>query len=154
MPMTGLSEIPVIVSIALRGCRIKTGVPGTRKELLFMSVLRNIPIARKFFVAFGIVCGLCIVLGIFTYLTFRDIDHKSLNVSADGFPSVVALAGIRDGFNTERRAELAMLLCATPPCAASYNTKRVNGIEAYQRAIKAYETLVSTPQEHDLFQKI
>ena len=51
-----------------------------------MQWLRNLPISRKFILAFGIVCGLCIVLGVFTFITFRSIAAKSEDVSKTPFP--------------------------------------------------------------------
>ena len=42
-----------------------------------MSVYRNIPIGRKFTLAFGLVCALCVGLGIFTFVTFRDIVART-----------------------------------------------------------------------------
>lgn len=46
-----------------------------------MQWLRNLPVARKFVFAFGFVCGLCILLGAFTFITFRGIAAKSQEVS-------------------------------------------------------------------------
>jgi len=37
------------------------------------SMIRNIPLARKFSIAFGLVCGLCIVLGSYTFVEFHKI---------------------------------------------------------------------------------
>ncbi len=46
-----------------------------------MSGLRNIPIARKFAYAFGLVCILCIGLGAYTLFTLRGITVESVDVS-------------------------------------------------------------------------
>jgi methyl-accepting chemotaxis protein len=119
-----------------------------------MAWLKNLPISRKFIFAFGIVCGLCIVLGIYTFATFRSIAAKNQDVSAKSFPSVVQLTAIRTGFNTERRAELAMLLCMSSECSASYSEKRGKGMADYQEAMKAYEPLLATAHERELYQKI
>ena len=45
-----------------------------------MSVIRNIPIARKFTFAFGLVCAFCIGLGAYTFSTLRDISFKNSSV--------------------------------------------------------------------------
>lgn len=39
---------------------------------------KNPPISRKFIYDFGIVCGLCIALGSYTFVTFRGISAKNL----------------------------------------------------------------------------
>jgi len=118
-----------------------------------MQWLRDLPISRKFFYAFGIVCGLCIVLGAYTFFTFRGIAAKNHDVSANTFPSVIYLADVRGGFNTVRRAELAMLLCSTPSCTSAFNTKRQKASASYQEAIKAYEPFIAGPQERAIYEK-
>ena len=45
-----------------------------------MAWLKNLPVSRKFIYAFGIVCGLCIMLGAYSYVTFRSISVKSVDV--------------------------------------------------------------------------
>jgi hypothetical protein len=60
-----------------------------------MTWLRNLPVSRKFTYAFGSVCGLCIVLGAYTFIAFHGIAAKSADVSDNSFPSVLALADIQ-----------------------------------------------------------
>ena len=50
-----------------------------------MQWLRNLPISRKFTYAFGIVCGLCILLGVFTFMTFRGIAAQNKTLSGNHF---------------------------------------------------------------------
>ena len=118
-----------------------------------MQWLRNLPISRKFFFAFGIVCGLCVVLGAYTFITFRSVAARNLDVSGNTFPSVIYLADVRGGFNTLRRAELGMLLCSTPECKSSSSAKRQKAIDSYQQAIKSYEPFIADPHERDVYQK-
>src|ERR1035438_2307179 len=118
-----------------------------------MQWLRNLPISRKFFFAFGIVCGLCVVLGAYTFITFRSVAERNLDVSGNTFPSVIYLADVRGGFNTLRRAELGMLLCSTPECKSSSSAKRQKAIDSYQQAIKSYEPFIADPHERDVYQK-
>jgi len=119
-----------------------------------MTWLKNLPIARKFIYAFGIVCGLCIVLGTYSFFTFRSIAAKNLDVSGNSFPSTVYLADVRGSINMVRRADLDLLLCQTPACLAASKEKRSKGIADYQQAIKAYEPLIASPSERDLYEKI
>ncbi len=119
-----------------------------------MSALRNIPIARKFSLAFGFVCILCVGLGAFTYFTLRAIEAKSRDVTEYALPSVVHLANIRDAIGITRRYDLALLMCQTAACSAKDNSARQKGLADYRAAIKAYEPLVNGPQERELFQKV
>jgi methyl-accepting chemotaxis protein len=118
-----------------------------------MSALRNIPIARKFALAFGLVCILCIALGTYTFFTFRSIAAKSADVSENTFPSVLHLADARGAMNTTRRMDLDLLLCQNPACTEKYSAQRQKAVTAYQAAVKAYEPLVSYPGERELYEK-
>ena len=118
-----------------------------------MHWLRCLPVARKFFYAFGIVCALCIALGAYTFVTLRSIAAKSANISRDVLPSVIVLGNLRDAENTTRREDLHLLLCTTPGCFTEEGAKRQHAIAAFRAGAKAYEPLISFPGEHDLYQK-
>jgi len=83
-----------------------------------MQWLRNLSISRKFTFAFGIVCCLCILMGSYTFVTFRGIASKSVDTSENSFPSVIVLGEVRAFANKIRREDLDLLLCATPECSA------------------------------------
>ncbi len=118
-----------------------------------MQWVRDLSISRKFIYAFGIVCGLCILLGGYTFVTFRDIAVKNQDVSDNSLPAVLALSDVRGGVNSVRREDLELLLCQTPACAADHNAKRQKAINAYETALKVYEPTVSYPGERELYQK-
>jgi len=118
-----------------------------------MQWLRNLPVSRKFIAAFGIVCGLCIVLSIYTFITFRDIAAKNQDVSDKAFPAVVALANVRAATNNMRREDLELLLCQTAACSTSHNAARQKALADYQAAIKIYAPTVSYPGEKELYEK-
>jgi methyl-accepting chemotaxis protein len=118
-----------------------------------MQWLRDLPISRKFFYAFGIVCGLSILLGAYTFVTFRDIAAKSADVSENSFPSVLALADTRGQANIIRREDLDLLLCKTSACQAEHFAKRDKAIAQYQAAVKLYEPMMSYPGERELYEK-
>jgi methyl-accepting chemotaxis protein len=118
-----------------------------------MSAIRNIPIARKFTYAFGIVCCLCILLGGYTSFTFRTIAKSSADVTESAIPSILALKDVRGAANTLRREDLDLLLCQTPACLTEHQAKRLKGIDDYQASIKVYEPMVSYPGEREVYQK-
>jgi len=118
-----------------------------------MQWLRDLPLSRKFFYAFGIVCGLSILLGAYTFVIFRGIAAKSADVSENSFPSVLALSEIRGQANVLRREDLDLLLCKSSACQAEHFAKRDNAFAAYQAAVKLYEPMVSNPGERDLYEK-
>jgi methyl-accepting chemotaxis protein len=118
-----------------------------------MQWLRNLPIARKFIYAFGTVCGLCIVLGVFTFVTFRAIADRSQNVSNNSLPSLILLADIENAAHNTRREDLDLLLCQTPTCTSMHNEGRLKSINEYKTQVKAYEPRISYPGERELYQK-
>jgi methyl-accepting chemotaxis protein len=117
-----------------------------------MQWLRNLPISRKFILAFGIVCGLCIVLGAFTFITFRSIAAKSADVSRSHFPSLVNIGAIRNGVSTERREDLELMLCQTPACTSDHLGKRQMAIVEYKESLKTIDLLI-IPQEREQYEK-
>jgi methyl-accepting chemotaxis protein len=119
-----------------------------------MSMIRNLPLSRKFTWAFGTVCGLCILLGAYTFITFRGIAEKSIDTSGNSFPSVLVLSDIRGFANLIRREDLDLVLCATPECSASHSAKREKDISDFQAEIKLYESMPSYPGEHEIYQKL
>jgi methyl-accepting chemotaxis protein len=119
-----------------------------------MSWHRNLPVSRKFLYAFGLVCAMCILLGIFSFIAFAGIAKKVSELRSNSFPAVTSLAAVRSGFNTARRADLGNLLCTTPECRATQKTKREKGFAEYDEAGKAFEAVASNAQERDLYQKL
>jgi methyl-accepting chemotaxis protein len=119
-----------------------------------MSWLRNLPIARKFTSAFGIVCILCVALGAYTFLTLRSIATKGADVSEVSFPVLVHLADMRGAMIQYRREDLNILLCPTPACAAVHTEKRQKQLNLYKDAAAAYEPLIRTPQDRASFQEL
>jgi methyl-accepting chemotaxis protein len=118
-----------------------------------MSAFRNLPVARKFMVAFGLVCTLCVLLGAYTLVTLRHIAKDSADVSDSAIPSVLYLGDIRGALNSVRGQDLYLLLCTTQACNAAHSVLRQQALVDYAAALKAYEPLVSYPGERELFQK-
>ena len=119
-----------------------------------MSFVRDIPVGRKFALAFGLVCFFCVGLGIYTFFTLRSLSARSTSIAEDDFPSIVELAGIRNSINLVRRADLELLLCQTPACTATEQDLRAKGIAGYQDAMKAYQPFVTAGKERELTDSI
>jgi methyl-accepting chemotaxis protein len=119
-----------------------------------MSWMRNFPVARKFALAFGVVCVLCICLGIYAVATFHHLSTISVDVSENSFPSTIYLAEIRGAINSYRRADLDLLLCQDKTCADKDKNKREKARGDYENNRKLYELLVSYPGERELYSRI
>jgi methyl-accepting chemotaxis protein len=125
-----------------------------KKGLFAMQAIRNLSISHKFTYAFGIVCGLCILLGIYSFITFHSIAQKSTEVSENNLPAIVHLADMRSGMLQSRREDLNLLLCLTPACSTEHSAKRQNALSAVKQAAAAYEPLIRTPHDREVFQDI
>ena len=118
-----------------------------------MTWLRNLPIARKFTTAFGIVCGLSVVLGAYTFVTFRGIAVRSFEVSSNSLPSLIALSDARGAANSLRREDLDLLLCQTAACTTEHTAKRGQALETVRTAIGTYRNMITHPGERELYDK-
>ncbi|HEY3706421.1 MAG TPA: methyl-accepting chemotaxis protein [Terracidiphilus sp.] len=118
-----------------------------------MSVARNISISRKFYLAFGAVCVLCVALGAYTFFTSRSISAMSSDVSINAFPSVIALGDVQSAMNSLRRQDFDALLCQTPDCLAKHQQLRQQALQDYQTALHKYELALSYPGEREAYQK-
>jgi methyl-accepting chemotaxis protein len=116
-----------------------------------MSVARNLPIARKFGLAFGLVCLLCLGLGTYSFLAFRGIAALSEDVSANGFPAAIALAEARGAFNRVAHVDLQLLLCQNAACVAAQKQVRVEQLNKLQQALNRYEPTISYPGEREIY---
>ncbi len=119
-----------------------------------MHWFRNLSLSRKFLGAFGVVCGLCVVLGVFAIFTFRGISARNAQVSESSFPAVIDLANMRAAINVTRREDLHLLMCVTPGCVAAEGPLRQKAINSFYNAAKAYEPLLRHPEERELYQRI
>jgi methyl-accepting chemotaxis protein len=118
-----------------------------------MHWLKTIPLSRKLLYAFGVICCFCVLQGAYTFVTFRDIAKKSVDVSENSFPSVLALADIQRDANVVRQEDLDLLLCKTPACLAENSAKRDKAFAEYQASVKLYEPMVIYPGERELYEK-
>jgi methyl-accepting chemotaxis protein len=118
-----------------------------------MSIYRNIPIARKFALAFGLVCALCVALGIYTYFVLREINLQTTDESRDSLPSVVNLVEMRGDLNTLRLEDLNLLLNQKPEWMAQHSQSRQKALDAFRTNDEAYAKVVNAGEESDLYQK-
>jgi methyl-accepting chemotaxis protein len=119
-----------------------------------MSLLRNLPVARKFTSAFGFICALCIAGGTYTFVTLRSIASESKDFADNAIPSVLVLGDMRSTMNELRRQDLNLLLCANPECIANHSALRSQYFSEYEQLRKKYEPFVSYPGEPEAYRRI
>lgn len=119
-----------------------------------MQWLRNLAVSRKLVWAFGVVCMLCLILGTYTFITFRRVNSTSVDVSENAFPAIVALADMRAAINRLGRADLSSLMCQTPTCLSTQSRARQEAMNDYQTTDRAYSPTVSYPGEREAYEKL
>lgn len=118
-----------------------------------MSFLRNLPIAKKFLYAFGAVCLLCVVLGVYSFVAFHQVVARCLDTRDNALPSLVYLSDARGALNNLRREDLDLLLCSDSVCVLQHSGKREQALQDYDAAVKKYAPYISYPGEQELYQK-
>ena len=118
-----------------------------------MSWARNLPLSRKFTYAFGVVCTLCMLMGVYTFFTLHGISGGITEVSSKHLPSLISIGDIRSDVSSERREVLELMLCQSAACTAEHTAQRQKAIAGYQTAIKQMDPLV-LPAERAGFQAL
>jgi methyl-accepting chemotaxis protein len=115
-----------------------------------MSWARNISISRKFLYAFGVLCLISAIQGLLAIVGIMRIDSIASGISNQSLPSVRFLDEMRLDITQTRRADLALLLCPTDTCTASYQAKRDKAIQSFNESFAAYSPLIATAAERTL----
>jgi len=119
-----------------------------------MNYWRNLSISHKLRYAFGIVCLLTAILGTATLIGFLNIKSVVNDVDQVTIPSIKAIYNIRISLSDIRRAEGYLLFCQTSDCTQYYSQKRLSGLDAYNKSIEQYASLVSYPGEKELYETL
>jgi len=112
--------------------------------------VHNMSLARKFTVAFGLVCCLCIALGVYTTLTFGGVSEKAATISQDDLPSVTYLVAARADMNQIRRSDLVLALCQSAECLSRDRAYREKALADFQSSMAAYQPYVDAGREREL----
>lgn len=116
-----------------------------------MFFFRNLPIARKMALAFGIVSVLCMILGALCLKSLSTIHEATVDLATNRLPSVRALGNIRLAVSNVRRAELNFTSCKTPDCVEHYRAERQEYLEELQTHVKEYLPLISSGDEQTAY---
>ncbi len=110
-----------------------------------MNPFRNLPVARKFLLAFGLVCILCTVLGTIALAGMARINRSTSSLSDVALPSAQALADMESAMQIYRRADLAILLCDSAQCASGYLDRRRMASAKIRNAAERYRGIDVDP---------
>jgi methyl-accepting chemotaxis protein len=119
-----------------------------------MSVLRDMPVSRKFIAAFGLICLLCVALGGVVFAAFRSVTAEVIDVRDHSVPSTVLLAEVQTNFDSVRRTSLALLLCAGADCKQQQRDRLERAITGFRSAMDRDGKVVHYPGERDVYEQI
>lgn len=117
-----------------------------------MTFARNLPIARKLALAFGIVCLLGAIQGIASLIGLTHLDKAREDLVNDAMPSIKAATSLQLQAVNVRRSDLSLAMCQTEECREIYKKKREKAILAAQEGISSYQALISLPGEREAFE--
>ena len=103
-----------------------------------MSMFWNLPVARKFVLAFGSICIFCALLGAIALWGLSKMNDSSNSLAQIALPSAHNLAQMESAMQIYRRADMGILLCDTEDCAAYYLKTRQRVSAQFEAAGNAY----------------
>jgi methyl-accepting chemotaxis protein len=109
--------------------------------------IRNLPISRKFFFAFGAVCLFSAVQGGLAFLGLHDMNRKLVAVTTELAPMTNMIQEMEFDLAQLRRSDLALLMCTGDDCRNQNNAIRDRALESYARVNKAYAQLLKNEED-------
>jgi methyl-accepting chemotaxis protein len=92
-------------------------------------------------------------VGVYSIFQLGRVNNELNEVGANWMPSIRALADVRAGANDVRRQHLRYVLAKTPEAIAEIEGRLTKAMKSTQDAMAVYEPLISSPEEHALYQK-
>ena len=117
-----------------------------------MSTVRNLPLARKFTVAFGVICLLCLFQGFAAFIGLYKMDQLTRDLTERSLPAAQATVEMRSNMQAARRMELASLLCAEDTCLKQYEKRRNDALDKYDAAKDQFAAMTLKQDEKAQFQ--
>jgi len=112
-----------------------------------MNLFRNLPIARKFLVAFSLICALCAALGAIALAGMYKINASTTKLADVALPSAQNISKLEFAIQMFRRADMGILLCnGSAACNSDYVQRRQRAVAQFQAAESAYMAF-DTPAE-------
>jgi len=114
-------------------------------------MIRDLKLSRKFALAFGTICLLCVIQGIAAFSGLIKIGSLTRDLTGRTLPALHAITEIRGQMQVVRRMELAGLLCKDAACSSFYDAQRSTALDKYNAARKTLLSLQLSAGESELF---
>ncbi|MET0267437.1 MAG: methyl-accepting chemotaxis protein [Duganella sp.] len=110
----------------------------------------DLKIATKLLLSFGMVLLLTLIMGVSSILSTARVNQASSDMADNWMPSVRMAMELRGTVNEMRRWELAHLLSDNPAEYSDYQQRMAKTLDKFNEQRKAYEKLISSPEEQAL----
>jgi methyl-accepting chemotaxis protein len=119
-----------------------------------MSILRDIPLSRKFITAFGAICFLCLLQGGAVLIGLFKINSLTGDLTERTLPATQAMTEVLSQIQLTRRIEYAALLCVGGDvvCLNKYSDMRAATLEKYQTAKTKFESYITAQEDKEQLQ--
>lgn len=111
-----------------------------------LSTIKDMKLSRKFTIAFGTVCVLCLLQGIVALVGLARIHTITVDLTVKTLPALQALSSMRSEMQGVRRTELALLLCKDQPCTVQYGQRRPMYLKKFAAAREQIAHLPLAPE--------
>ncbi len=116
-----------------------------------MNWFSNLKIGKKLVVGFGVLEILLITLGVFSLTQLSKVNAGTVDIATSWLPSVRVLGELQFSVSALRRWELNHLIATDKESLAKAEEKTKSTIAAMGEAEKRYEPLISSDEEHRLY---
>jgi len=116
-----------------------------------MNWFRNLKIAKKLYVAFGMLLALTASIGVFSQLRLAAVNEVSVDIRDNWLPSV-RVTGDIDTVTAELRIqEFKHVLATSPEEISAVEAKHAAALKTFDALIAVYEPLITSVEERALY---
>lgn len=116
--------------------------------------LRNLSIALRAGLAFGLILILVVILGVVSLVQLSGMRQSAVEVETNWVPSIVALDDISKSVLRLRAFTLRILVDRNPETTRQTLERAKGLLDQIVEAEKAYEKLISSPEERALYDNL
>lgn len=116
-----------------------------------MPMFSNLCLRAKLVASFGVVLFMMVGMGLFAVWQLRLVNDASTDISTNWLPSVNAVSLVRDSVRVLRQTEFEHVLETDAAAMLRVEQSMAQNQEGFAQHSKAYEGLISSPQEQQMW---
>jgi methyl-accepting chemotaxis protein len=115
-------------------------------------MFRNLKIATRIGLSFGLVLLLMLGMGIFSMLQMAKLNQSSTEITTNWMPSIRRVQNMSAGFTQLRLYELQHVITDNPAEMQDYDARMKEISDAFEKNRQDYVKLISSPEENALYE--